>query len=128
MKVLMSIKPEYVSKIFLGEKKYEFRRSIFKNKSVKTILIYSTFPEKKIVGEFSIEKIIEETPSKLWDITYKYSGIEEEKFYKYFIDKNKGYAIKIKSVIKYKIPKELSEFNIKRAPQSYMYISDKEDI
>ena len=32
MKVLLSIKPEFAEKIFNGTKKYEFRKSIFKNK------------------------------------------------------------------------------------------------
>lgn len=30
MKVLLSIKPEFVEKIFAGEKKFEYRRTIFK--------------------------------------------------------------------------------------------------
>jgi len=37
MKILLSIKPEYAEKIFAGTKKYEFRRSIFKNPDVKTV-------------------------------------------------------------------------------------------
>lgn len=47
MKVLLSINPEYVEKIFSGIKKYEYRRSIFKNEAVDTIVIYSTSPIKK---------------------------------------------------------------------------------
>ena len=34
MKVLLSIKPEYVDKIFSGEKRYEYRKSMFKNKNI----------------------------------------------------------------------------------------------
>lgn len=42
MKVLLSIKPEFAEKIFSGEKKFEFRRSIFKDKTVKTVLVYAS--------------------------------------------------------------------------------------
>ena len=62
MKVLLSIKPEYVEKIFSKEKKYEFRKSIFKNPNIKSIIIYSSSPVKKVVGEFEIENIIQDTP------------------------------------------------------------------
>ena len=30
MKVLLSIKPEFVEKIFSGEKRFEYRKNIFK--------------------------------------------------------------------------------------------------
>lgn len=122
MKVLLSINPEYVEKIFSGVKKYEYRRSIFKNKNVKTIVIYCTYPVKKIVGEFSIEKIVKDYPEKLWNLDPDNTGIEKSKFTKYFDKKDEGYAIKIGEVKKYSTPKELTEFCVKKAPQSFQYI------
>lgn len=122
MKVLLSINPEYVEKIFSGVKKYEYRRSIFKNKNVKTIVIYCTYPVKKIVGEFSIEKIVKDYPEKLWNLDPDNTGIEKSKFIKYFDKKDEGYAIKIGEVKKYSTPKELTEFCVKKAPQSFQYI------
>ncbi len=55
------------------------------------------------------------------------SGIEESKFKKYFTRKNEGYAIKIRKIRKYEIPKELEEFSIKVAPQSFQYLYEQED-
>ena len=127
MKILLSINPEYVERIFSGIKKYEYRKKIFKNKNVGTIVIYSTYPVKKIVGEFEIEKIIKNCPKELWNLTSKTSGIEESKFKKYFTGKNEGYAIKIGKIIKYEIPKELEEFSIKIAPQSFQYLYEQEE-
>ena len=43
MKVLLSIKPEFVEAIFSGEKLYEYRKAIFK-KNVTTVVIYATKP------------------------------------------------------------------------------------
>lgn len=120
-KVLLSIKPEYVNKIFLEEKLYEYRRLIFKKK-VETVIIYATSPIKKIVGEFKISEILCETPEKIWEITKDKSGIEKEKFFKYFNSLEKGYAIRIKEIKQYKNPLELIEFNIKTAPQSFVYL------
>lgn len=123
MKVLLSIKPEYVEKIFSKEKKYEFRKSIFKNPNIKSIIIYSSSPVKKVVGEFEIENIIQDTPKNLWNLDPKNTGISEEKFYKYFENKEKGYAIKIGKLIKYKKVKNLEDFSIKSAPQSFVYVN-----
>lgn len=123
MKVLLSINPEYVEKIFSGEKKYEFRRNIFKKQDIKSIVIYSTSPVKKVVGEFIIDEIIQDLPQKLWELAPENTGISEEKFYKYFANKEKGYAIKIGKLIRYKTMKNLQDFSIKSAPQSFVYVN-----
>lgn len=122
MKVLLSIKPEYVEKIFSGVKKYEYRRSIFKNKEIKTVVIYSTFPVKKIVGEFKIKNIVKDLPEKLWELAPENTGIDKRKFMEYFDDKKEGYAIEIGKIKIYKTPKLLEELSIKKAPQSFLYL------
>lgn len=66
MKVLLSIKPEYVEKILDGTKKFEFRKGIFKNPDVKSVVIYSTMPVGMIVAEFDIADVIEDKPSNVW--------------------------------------------------------------
>lgn len=124
MRVLLSIKPEYVDKIFKGEKKYEYRKSLFKRTDVDTIIIYSTKPVGKVVGEFKIDSIIEDNPIKLWEKTKSNAGILKKDYLKYFDNKKKGFAIVIKDVCKYDIPLDLLEFDekIKVAPQSFRYI------
>ncbi len=123
MKVVLSIKPEFANKIFDGSKKFEFRKSIFKNENIKTILVYSSSPVQKVIGEFQIEKILKHDLETLWNLTKDYSGITEEYFYEYFAEKDHGFAIKIKSKTKYRIPKCLKEdFNL-TPPQSFAYWS-----
>jgi predicted transcriptional regulator len=68
MKVLLSINPQFVEKIINGEKKFEYRKRIFKRK-VDTVIIYSTMPEGKIIGEFKVNRILKERPCELWSIT-----------------------------------------------------------
>ena len=65
MKVLLSIKPEFVQEIFTGKKKYEYRKAIF-TRSVDKVVVYSTKPVGMIVGEFTVENILNDTPSTLW--------------------------------------------------------------
>lgn len=124
MKIILSIKPEYVEKIFSGEKLYEYRKCIFK-KSIKNVLIYSTMPEGKIVGEFSIDAIEEAPPKELWEDTKHLSGITKDFFDSYFENRSKAYALKIKDVTKYKNPIDPYKSNFKFvAPQSFRYIED----
>ncbi|SCY73536.1 hypothetical protein [Flavobacterium caeni] len=121
MKVVLSIKPEFANKIFDGTKKFEFRKAIFKNQDVKTILVYSSSPVQKVIGEFQIEHILKDNLASLWETTKDYSGITEDYFYQYFADKETGFAIKIKSKKKYTKPKCLrADFNL-FPPQSFVY-------
>lgn len=124
MKILLSIKPKYIEKIFKGEKRYEYRKSIFKNKDVESIIVYATKPIDRVIGEFTFDKIIEDDPKDLWDRTYRYSGINKEDFMKYFEGREKGFALCIDKIIKYPYPLELSEIDptIKAPPQSFRYI------
>jgi len=122
MRVLLSIKPEFALKIFNGEKKFEFRRSIFKNEKVKKVIVYASYPTQKVIGEFEIEEILNDDLQSLWQKTKEHAGIKEEYFYEYFSDKQKGYAIKIKSVKKYKRPVCLREKFKTNPPQSFSYL------
>lgn len=124
MKVLLSIKPEFADKIFAGIKKYEFRRTVFKNPDIKTVVVYSSSPVQKIIGEFDIDLIINEKPTSLWSLTKDFAGINKKYFFDYFRNKEKGYAIKIKETRKY--DKELcikKDFNAS-PPQSFMYLKN----
>ena len=67
MKVLLSIKPEFANKIFSGSKKFEFRKSIFRNKNISKIVVYASAPVQRVIGEFEIEDILASDPNSLWE-------------------------------------------------------------
>jgi len=122
MKVLLSIKPKFAEKIFNGTKKFEFRRSVFKNPNIKTIVVYASFPVQKVIGEFDINRIICKNVHDLWEYTQQHAGIDRNYFFDYFSDKENGYAIEVKRTRKYKKPLLLKEnFNMV-PPQSFAYI------
>ena len=121
MKVVLSIKPEFANKIFDGTKRFEFRKAIFKNDKIKTVIVYSSSPVQQVIGEFEIKRIINHDIDTLWGLTQEESGITEAYFYKYFADRLQGFAIEIKKVKKYKTPKCLrADFNL-FPPQSFAY-------
>jgi predicted transcriptional regulator len=122
MKALYSIRPEFVKKLFSGEKRYEYRRTIFR-KDIESIVVYSTKPEGMIVGELIIEKVINDTPESIWSSTKSYAGISQDFFQAYFGDKKEGYAIKIAKAILYDEPIDpIKQDKNFRAPQSFCYV------
>lgn len=87
------------------------------------MVVYSSSPVQKIIGEFEIECILSEELETLWEKTKKHSGISEDYFFKYFGDKEEGFAIKIKSTKLYKKPKCIREDYKLFPPQSFLYLA-----
>ena len=120
-KILISINPEHVANIINGSKKYEYRR-IAAKQDISSIIIYETFPTKRIVAEAEIVDVLMLSKDKLWDMTKEESGITKEFYDAYFEDKSIAYAYKLGKVTVYDTPKLLSDYNIKCAPQSFVYL------
>ena len=123
-KILMSIKPEYVDKIFSGSKKYEYRKRMCKEK-IDTIIVYSSSPIQKVVGELKIKQVLYNKKSIIWDKTNRYGGITKTKYDKYYENCDYAVAYEIEKAILYDKQKDLKDFNVKKAPQSYVYITNK---
>ncbi|WP_103469530.1 ASCH domain-containing protein [Pseudomonas putida] len=123
MKVLLSIKPEYATKILSGEKKFEFRKVGFNEPGVNTVIIYATKPIGKLVGEFEVVQVLTGSPSKIWEYTKENAGIDKRFFDLYYKGKKQAVAIAVGEVTRYTIPKQLSELGIGNIPpQSFRYI------
>lgn len=122
MDLIISIKPQFVDKILSGHKYFEYRKKIFK-KQINDIYIYSSFPEKKIVGKFQYSGYIEGSPEEIWVKTHDRSGISAKFFFSYYAGKKIAYAIKIASLIIFEAPVDPYIKNTAfRPPQSFMYV------
>lgn len=125
MELLLSIKPQFAESIFSGEKRFEYRRIIFKNRSVKIAYVYASSPVKRVIGEFRIQGIITAEPAFIWEITKDRAGITKECFNAYFNGRGNAHAIQISGIKKYSKPANLIDlFGIKRPPQSFMYVEE----
>jgi predicted transcriptional regulator len=124
-RVILSIKPVFAEKIFSGDKRFEFRRTIFARSEVKTVLIYATSPCRQIVGEFIIDAVITMSPNRLWQQTKHRAGIDKQQFDEYFNGKATAYALKISSPRRFRVPLNLLEdFGVERPPQSFCYVPE----
>lgn len=122
MKVLLSIKPEFANKIFSGEKRYEYRKAVFKE-PVSTIVVYASSPVQRIIGEIEIAEVLQDTPDNIWKKTSKESGITKAFFLDYFEGKSLAYAIKIAKCNRYsEAINPFEQFAHFCPPQSFCYL------
>lgn len=121
MKILLSIKPQYVERILNGTKRFEFRKVKCKN-DVDSILIYETAPVMRVVREARINGVIEDTPDRIWERTRDFAGISKPMFDSYFQGADRAVAYVLSDVVKYDNPRTLGEYGIRNAPQSFVYV------
>ena len=123
MNVLLSINPQHVENIFSGIKRFEFRRKVFARNDVQTVLIYSTRPVGKLVGEFDIAEIVEGTPDQVWDVAHAMAGISRCFYDSYFGKREVAFALRIGDVRIYDEPIDpMDVIDNFTPPQSYMYV------
>lgn len=100
----------------------DFRKSFNESLKGSICYIYASAPVKKVIGYATIQDVI-----KITDGTFPKSYItnldklflaEHLKFSK------KGYVLCFSNVHKYRIPKDISEFGIKKAPMSWCYVKE----
>lgn len=125
MDIILSIRPKNIEKIASGIKKYEFRRSIYKNNNVEHAYIYALAPIQKIVGTFKIGQVVSGTPEIVWEICGMNSGTTQENLMKYFKGKDIVYALEIIDYKEFDIPIEPRDYiEDFYPPQFFRYLKD----
>ena len=119
--ILLAIKPDFVKKIFSSEKKFEFRRRIAR-RGVDKIVIYATRPVCAVVGVVDVCGIVSGAPDVVWVQTKNAAGIGRNFFDSYFNGCDMAYAYRLGHVVRFDVPRSLSEFGVRAAPQGVVYI------
>ena len=123
MKILLSIKPEFAELILAGKKAYEFRRVLFRDRSVRSALIYATKPVGKVIGEFDIGVVISGSPLSIWRKTKHRAGVTRSLFTAYFEGRKVAHALTVARATRFRKPLELAEvLPTGVAPQSFVYV------
>lgn len=121
---LLSIHPKYAHAILNGEKLVEFRKTKFQ-KPVQFCVMYSTLPEKKIIGFFKVDTIEEGSPEKLWKKYGSVGKISEQDYLNYYKNNLNGVAISISGAWELKESYNMETFRDNyTAPQSFMYLNE----
>jgi len=127
--IILSIKDRYAKKIISGEKLYEFRGWIWKEK-VKYVYIYASGDIKKIVARFEVDFIDRGTPSKIWEEYCDDSGVTKREFFNYIniFGYEEVFCIRIENleILKEENYISLDTIMLKKAPQRFKYLTAKE--
>ena len=74
------------------------------------------------MAEAEIVDVLKMSPEDLWNVTKNASGISKQFFDTYFKNCNVAYAYRLGSIKVYEEPKELTEYGVRAAPQSFVYV------
>ena len=120
----LPIKPVYANRILDGSKRYEFRRSRFRQ-DVTHVVIYSTSPVSKIVGIAEVARVKAASVSAAWRQTRQGAGISRSAFNAYFSGAQSAVFISLRRVVRLK--KELDPIEVRsgfKIPQSFSYVDE----
>jgi predicted transcriptional regulator len=137
--VLLSIKPQWVRLILSGEKTLELRRGRPTQDTPFKVYIYESLGEapskgrQKVVGEFVcdyIQRDINPSFGIVDVVDQKRSCVHPQDIIAYARARKKKPQLvfwwNITQVKEYDIPKDLSEFGLETAPQSWAFVRNEE--
>ena len=108
--------------ILAGTKKFEYRKRLAKG-DINCLFIYSTYPIMKVVAKVEIVGTLSASPSALWEKTKAVAGISRKKYREYFHGCPVAHAYELGTIEIFTPAKELQDFNISLAPQSFVYLN-----
>jgi predicted transcriptional regulator/DNA-binding XRE family transcriptional regulator len=122
--VVLSIKPQYTSKILEGEKTVELRRRFPAAPKGTIAYIYCTSPVRAIIGRAEITEIIKLPVDEIWREYHASASVDKSDFDSYFSGINEGFALKFANAEAFSRRLELPELRERfgfEPPQSFLY-------
>jgi len=123
--VILSIKPKYSSQILVGKKTIELRRRFPVNVPSGTLAyIYSTTPDKALVGFAEIDSVVKKKVSTIWRSYREEACISKSDFDSYFSGQEFGFALRFRQAKAFKHPIDLVDLRERfgfEPPQSFLY-------
>ena len=127
--LVLSIKPEYSTKIVSGQKTVELRRRFTANVQPGAIvLIYESSPTRALIGLASIAEVLHGPTNTIWKRFADEACIGRNDFDSYFAGTKTGFAIRLRGARRLKRALELQELRSRfqfEPPQSFQYASPK---
>ena len=103
-------------------KRVEFRRRGFR-RQVSHVVIYSTSPDKRLVGLCDAE-VVMGTPEFFWQEYGDIAGISKDELFAYLDGLSEGVAIILKKIYSLRAEIGLWDIGVVRPPQSFQYITN----
>jgi len=122
--IVLSIQPKYADAILTGRKKVEIRAKFDERFIGSNMAIYSTAPQKAIVGQAKIVFVLKNPPEIIWEKYSSQIGCSEKEYKEYTSSHKEVYAIILDEIKPYSDKIFLTQLshltkNDLRPPQSY---------
>lgn len=128
--IFLSVRSEYVTKIFNGTKTVELRRVRPRHIAQGALaLIYVPSPVCSVSGAFKVEQVVEMNVTDLWETVQDKAGITRAEFDAYYEGALTGVAIFFHDVWILREPIELRELREEvgfQPPQGFRYVKASE--
>lgn len=115
MKAILNFDSETCENIFSCKQKYIIRNQNFRQ-NVDAILVYETYGEGQVIGEFYIKSFEKYDMKTIWGLTKHANGMTEKQFNKYLGYRGFGYFIEIGLAVRYIDTQHISAYS----DQTYM--------
>lgn len=96
--ILISVEGRHASSMLNGRKTVELRRRAIQLETDSRVWIYSKVPRGYVEAVATVDKVVSEKPSKLWELYGHCSAISKIEFDAYFENSPVGFAIIFKDV------------------------------
>jgi predicted transcriptional regulator len=125
---LISIHPEHVAKILSGDKNFEFRRT-WSRRDVRTLVVYSTAPDKRLAAVVEVVDVIRGSKTQLWSRTSQSGpGLTRRTLFDYLEGKTEGVALALGRRLS--LGDDANPAKVFRAPfnapQSFRFLTESE--
>jgi predicted transcriptional regulator len=120
---MMSLHPEWSTKLFAGEKTVEFRRRV-PSHPITHVVVYATRPVACVVGYFSVDDVDSASPTELWARHGRNGSISRDRFMDYFRSLSLGYAITVGTVHRHPDGLPLEALGVRVPPQGFRYLTE----
>jgi predicted transcriptional regulator/N-acetylglutamate synthase-like GNAT family acetyltransferase len=127
-RLVMSVKPRFARAVFSGDKRVEIRRSFSSRWVDERVCIYSSAPDRCLLGEATILNVLNANPEQIWCLYGPEICCDRAEFDAYANGASELVAIQLSQVVKYDRPVPLSDIRALTGshfspPQSYRTIS-----
>lgn len=126
---VLSIKPEYATKIVEGLKTVELRRRFpYGTVTGARLYVYATVPIQAVIGYATISKVEEHPVERIWEFYHTVAYITRPDFDKYYESRETGFVIRLMDAIAIPDPVPLSVLKERldfTPPQSFAYADDR---
>jgi predicted transcriptional regulator len=128
--LLLSVRPRFAAALLDGSKTVEVRRTPVRIEGGTVALVYSTSPQRELVGAVRVADVITRAPSTIWGRYGSSTGLRRAEYLEYLKGAQSATALLIDARCTFPTPVPLRHLRARSVgfvvPQSYRFVAPVE--